>query len=107
MENRFYSAPCVGSEIKINVNVEPHGVYHLSDYDFKCRFYTTQRSFIDVTKQEMIKLDNDNYIACIDTTRLGNGEVLLVFEAHLPDNDFADGYRTEIARLSTGVTIQR
>lgn len=107
MGNKFYSAPCVGSEIKINVNVEPHGVYHLADYDFKCRFYTTANNKVEVNKSEMIKFDNDNYIACIDTTKLGNGEVMLLFEAHLPDKDFADGYRTEIARLSTGVTIQR
>lgn len=95
----------VGTELKINVHVEPIDGFHMSDYDFVCRFYIYRSCVVDVTKQNMIRIDNDNYIACVDSGKLGFGTIMMRVTAQIPDSDFQDGLRTEIKTVSTGITI--
>lgn len=96
---------CLGTEFKINVHVEPIDGLHMSDYDFTCRFYIY--SYVELTKNEMIKVDDDNYIACIDSSKLGVGTIMMRIIAQIPDADFPDGLRTEIETISTGLVISR
>lgn len=95
----------LGTEFKINVHVEPIDGLHMSDYDFTCRFYIY--SYVELTKNEMIKVDDDNYIACIDSSKLGVGPIMMCITAKIPDADFPDGFRTEIETVPTGVCISR
>lgn len=95
----------VGTELKINVHVEPIDGFHMSDYDFACQFYTYMNRRVTLNKKDMIRVDDDNYIACIDSSKLGVGLVMVRFRARIPDTDFPDGLRTEIETASTGVNI--
>lgn len=98
----------LGTEFKINVHVEPIGGFHMSSYDFECVFYVYSNKRVIITKSEMKKVDDDNYLAIIDTAKalqIGRGKVNMEFTAHIPDNDFNDGLRTEKAITCTGVTI--
>lgn len=103
----------VGTELKFNVSITPMNDVHMDDYDFECTFYPYVRSgkvnhkkSVVVTKAEMIRVDADNYIACVDTTVIGAGEIMLRVAAHLPDEEMpGDGLRTEIVSLSTGTKI--
>lgn len=97
----------IGTELKINVHVEPIDGYHMSDYGFACRFYIYTNRYVEVRKEEMIKVDEDNYIACIDSGKLGAGAILMRITAQIPDADFPDGLRTEVETVSTGVTISK
>jgi hypothetical protein len=87
----------LGTELKINVHIEPIGDLHMSDYDFSVRFYTKSGSpTISTTKNEMVEVDTDNYIALVDTSGMTAGVVQMVVKALIPDADSADLYRTEV-----------
>lgn len=110
----------IGTELKINVNVEPIGNVHLADCDFECLFYikgqvptasgvaSTKRGTksVLVRKEEMLRVDDDNYVALVDSSLLGVGNVMMTIKVYVPDTDFDDGFRTEVDSVWTGVTIK-
>jgi hypothetical protein len=97
----------LGSEIKINLHVEPMGNIHLRDYDFNVRVYTNAKNGVNVEKQDMIEVDEDNYIILVDTAKLSRGKVYLTFNADIPDSDFDDGLRHEVSIVETNIQIVR
>lgn len=94
-----------GTEFKINVHVEPIDGLHMDDYDFSCRFYVYTNRVVRIEKKDMIRVDQDNYIACVDSSKLGIGAVMMRITAFIPDVDFPDRLRTEVETVSTGITI--
>lgn len=98
----------LGTEFKFNVHIEPIDGMHMSEYDFECAFYVYTNRKVVLTKADMRKVDDDNYIAIInnaDAIRIGRGSVNLEVTAHIPDSDFTDELRTEKAVVCTGVTV--
>lgn len=95
----------IGTEFKINVHVEPIGGYHMDDYDFSCKFYIYMSRAVEMKKSDMIRVDADNYIACIDSSKIGIGAVRMRITALIPDGDFPDGFRTEVETVDTKVMI--
>ena len=94
-----------GTELKINVHIDPLGDLHMQDYDFECTFYIFPKKSVKVNKSEMVKVDEDNYLALVDTTGLGVGRLHLTLIAQLPDTDFGGAIRREIACVDTGIDI--
>ena len=98
-------APYIGSDVKFNVHVDPLKAnigrdteYSISmvDYDFTCEFFTYETSKVVIEKSKMVKYDDDNYFAMLDTTGLKyEGFVKILITAQVPDEDFPDGKRTE------------
>lgn len=97
----------IGTELKINVHIERLDGYRMSDIDFTCDFYVYTNRKITVKKDSMIKVDDDNYVACVDSTKLGVGKIMCRVTAYIPDADFEDGLRKEIDTVETNVTITR
>ena len=98
----------LGTEFKINVHVEPIDGLHMSDYDFECEFFAYTNRGVKIPKSRMRKVDDDNYLAMITTElgkTIGRGTLKLRLTAYIPDDDFEDGVRTEVAEVCTGVTI--
>jgi hypothetical protein len=96
----------IGTRLKINVHIEPMGDLHMSDYNFAARFYTRALKPVVVNKEDMIKIDSDNYIALVDTRTMTAGLLQMVIHAEIPDGDFADGLRYEVsAPINTGIPI--
>jgi hypothetical protein len=98
----------LGTELKINVHVEPIDGMRMSEYDFECAFYVYTNKKVVISKSEMKEVDNDNYLAIIDSVNalvLGRGTINMEITAHIPDNDFPDRLRTEKAVVCTGVVI--
>lgn len=99
----------LGTELKINVHVEPIDGLHMSDYDFECAFYIYRNKRVVIKKSEMKQVDEDNYIAMIDSEKaaiLGRGRLNMEITAYIPDGDFADNRRTEKADVCTELVIQ-
>lgn len=94
-----------GTELKLNVHVEPIGEVHLSDCDFSCTFFIYSNRPMVIHKSEMIKDDDDNYLALVDTEKLGTGTIKMKIEVQVPDAHFPDGFRKEVANVCTGITI--
>lgn len=95
----------LGTELKINVHVEPIGGIRMSEYDFTCMFYVYKNKVLEVKKQEMVKVDEDNYIAKVDTSKIGAGNLKMRFEAEIPDSDMNDGFRREIEFVDLNIPI--
>lgn len=103
MENRIIA----GTEIKLNVHAEPIGDVHMEDYAFTVEVYTSPTKSIALRKEDLIYDDKDNYIVCLDSSKLGVGRLKCKLTAQIPDGDFNDSLRTEIAVIDTGIDIVR
>lgn len=103
----------VGTELKININIAPIDGLRMSSYDFEIDFYIKPSCSITLVKkgatlsEGLHKVDEDNYIACIDSTSLGTGKLKAMITAYIPDSDFYDGHRTEKIKLDTNVIIEK
>lgn len=101
MDNKVY----FGSEIKLNIGIEPIGPHHMRDYDFDCEFYCYANRKVVLRKDAMIEQDQDNYLAVLDSKSLGTGELKCKITAYVPDADSEDDVRTEVLVLDTGLQI--
>lgn len=97
----------IGTELKINVRIDRLDGYKMSDIDFTCDFFIYTNRKITVKKDAMVKVDDDNYVACFDSSQLGVGKIMCRVTAFIPDADFEDGVRKEIETVETNVTITR
>lgn len=95
----------LGTELKLNINIEPIGNVTMDDYDFEVEIYCSSKKVVDITKKEAIRVDSNNYIILIDTNVVGAGDLKCKVIAHIPDGDFEDGLRTEISIIDTGINI--
>ena len=97
----------VGTEFKILVEIEPIDDAHMEDMEFTCLFYTNFDNPLTVKKTDMIKVNADGYIALVDTEGMKPGTLRNRITVDIPDKDFDDQYRREIADVETGVKIYR
>ena len=97
------------TEYKINVHAEPIDGLSMSQYNFECQFYVYSNKVVTIKKEDMKQQeingvpDNDNYIAILDSEKvksLGKGALKMRFIAHIPDTDFPDKARTEVAEAN-------
>lgn len=93
-----------GSEFKLNVNMEPIDGYHMKDVDFFCTFKSCGRA-VNLTKSEMIEVNDDNYLAPLYSSDLGIGTLSVRYEADIPDDAFDDGYRHIKIDIPTKISI--
>lgn len=96
---------CIGTELKINLSLGNIGETHMEDMDFFAEFFVYSSRARKIEKADMIQVDADNYIALVDSTSLGTGNVRVRVTAYVPDTDFDDGLRTEIVTADTGITL--
>ena len=95
----------IGTEMKLNISVDPIGDITMETYDFIVDVFCSPTKVLTISKEDAIKVDANNYIVLIDTTALGTGKVKVKLTAIIPDDDFSDGFRTEIAIVDTGINI--
>lgn len=98
-------SPFIGTELKLNIHIEPIGEITMNDYDFEVEVYCSPKRPVMATKKDMIRIDSNNYVVLVDTNEVGAGELKCKVTAHIPDADFEDGFRTEIAAIDTGISI--
>lgn len=95
----------IGTELKLNLNIEPIGQVTMDDYDFEVEVYCSVKRAIVISKRETIRVDENNYILLVDTSLVGAGDLKCKVIAHVPDNDFEDGFRDEVIGFDTGINI--
>ena len=99
-----------GTDLKINVHFDPIAGYTMDDIEFTCKFFTNSNvKVVTCTKKDMIRVDEQNYIAIVCTRRVGYGSLKLRVIAEIPDNDVVvhDMVRYEEVQIETGITIGR
>ena len=57
----------LGTDIKLNIHVEPIDGLSMSEYDFECTFYVFPNRKVSISKNKMKKVDSNNYIALISS----------------------------------------
>jgi hypothetical protein len=97
----------IGTELKLNVNIEPMSGATMDDYDFDVELIcgSFKKSNIVINKEQTKRVDSNNYIVCFDTTEIGTGMLKCRVVAYIPDGDFKDGKRTEVTEIETGIEI--
>ena len=53
----------------------------------------------------MIRVDENNYIAVIDSTKIGRGIIKMKLTVEIPDGDIPGGLRKEVYTHDTGIRI--
>ena len=83
--------------------------YHMGDVNFFCTFNAGGKVVL-LTKEDMIEVDADNYLALLDSNDFNKGVMCIRYEADIPDSHFitvgnADGKRHEIVEIKTKIKI--
>lgn len=97
----------LGADLKLNIHIEPINGYSMADYDFEVKLFSSQFRSITMKKEQLIAVDNDNYLACFSTLDVGSGELKALILAKIPDEDFEKGYRNEPIDIDTDIDIYR
>lgn len=105
MASTINESPFIGTELKLNINIEPIGEVTMDDFDFEVEVYCSIKRVITIQKKDAIRVDQNNYMVLVDTSETGAGDLKCKVTAHIPDGDFNDGLRTEVVAVSTGITI--
>ena len=103
--NNNKMTPFLGTELKINVNIEPIGDVTMDDYDFVVEMYCSPKKVVTIPKSETIRMDDSNYVVIVDTEEVGAGDLKCKVTAQIPDGDFPDALRTEVVAINTNITI--
>lgn len=98
----------IGTQFKLNINMEPIDGYHMDALDFEFEVFADNNSGKTQTirKADAIRVDEDNYMVVVDSSKCGAGEYYVKMTAYLPDVDVNGGTRTEKKTVKTGVTIE-
>ena len=97
----------IGTQLKLNINIEAINGIHMSNLEFSCKFYVDIDNAVTINKDQMIYKDDDNYLAILDTTDIGIGRVRARVTAQIPDTDFSNKLRTEIIDVDTGIVVNK
>lgn len=88
-----------GSDLKLNVSFDVGNGMTMDDVDFDCTFSVGSKKFL-IPKSGLVRLDSQNYLACIRANQLMRGQVICEVKVKVPDTDFDDGIRNEVVRTS-------
>lgn len=92
----------LGTEFKYGVRMPPIGDIHLEMCDFEVETYVYTNKSVKFSKgdtKHIHKIDKDSYMVIVDkesALKIGRGVILAKLIVHIPDNDFEDGFRTEV-----------
>jgi hypothetical protein len=95
----------LGTELKLNINIDAMGEFTMDDYDWQCDVYCSAQKVLSIPKSSAIRIDSNNYIILVDSVKIGTGNVKCKVIAHIPDEDFPDGLRTEVIVMDAGINI--
>lgn len=94
--------PLKGTDIKFNISLAVEGLT-MDDFDFTIVF-SADKGMQSISKSEMFRVDEDNYIALVNTDNIGKGRVKLVIKALIPDSEF-NVTRREVVQVLTDTII--
>lgn len=84
----------VGTGLKFAITITAEGFDQATD-DWSVKFICGRKS-LEFDKQDMAISEDGAYIANVDTSLLGAGTLSVITYAHVPDEDWEQGYRVEV-----------
>lgn len=86
-----------GTKLKFLLDIQSEG-FSMVDNDFKVTIKNATKKEMTIDKSEMIVTDEDKFLFTVDTAVFGTGEYYIKTTAYVPDDDFEDGFRTEVQK---------
>lgn len=99
-----------GTDVKLNIHIDPIASQHMESYSFTLTFYTSdgKKKVFSKTNTSLSgglhKLDADNYFVCLQSDSLGEGNVKCKIEAEILDAR-TNTYKTEITIIPCNIKI--
>lgn len=87
----------IGTELKYAFTITAEG-FSMEDDDFSIEV-TNGRKSIVIPKDECFKDEHDQWYFTFDSTLIGTGMIRAIFRAQVPDEDFDDNFRGEVAKV--------
>ena len=93
-----------GNTIKVKIvwSYPSEPTLSLDDINFSVEFMAQGRIRI---KKESLSHDEDDWYAYVDSSELGNGNVILRLRAEIPDTEAPEGIKIDISECDTNITI--
>lgn len=88
----------VGTDLKYALSVSAEG-FSMIDDEFEV-LLTCGKNQLLLHKEDLVVDKNDNYYVCFSSLDLGPGIVTATVTAHVPDDDFEDGFRDEVQKFT-------
>lgn len=88
----------IGTELKFLVEIGAGG-FSMADDRFTVDIMRGN-NVLHFEKEDMELDRNGNWYVCFDTLALGTGIVTAKITAYIPDDDYVDGFRTEIQKMT-------
>lgn len=92
-----------GSDIKVGIHLDLGGVA-AETVPFEVEFKVGNAS-LTLKKEQLIKVDENNYIACIKAPNTEKGALKAYVHAELPDTDFEDNVHNIITLATSNIVI--
>lgn len=109
MNNIVRATSCktlVGTQKVLRLNLLPlQENLTMDSYDFTLDVYCVPNKKITINKNEMTRIDENNYDFIIDTTGVGAGKLSCQLTAYIADDRFNEGRRKVVLLLDTDIRI--
>lgn len=95
-EDKYY----IGTDLKFRIAISAPGFNQAED-DYDIKLFTGGATPLEFDQDDIVQ-DGDDFYLCVPTAELSPGPLKLVITAHVPDTDFGDNERSEIAVKNIG-----
>ena len=82
-----------GTDLKFSIDIKSSG-FSMDNDDFEVVLVNGRRK-VTLAKDDLVHGD-DGWFLCFNSADLGAGDITMIVYAHVPDDDFDDGVRTEV-----------
>ena len=98
----------VGSDVKILIDAQLPDGLKMQDVDFTVVVYNNNLKDKEKTyaKSDCILTTNGDYVVQVDSSLLGIGRYLVRLTVHIPDTDYAVGYRKEVVKINPHIIVK-
>ena len=88
----------VGTDLKYALNIAAEG-FNMDDDEFEVLLTCGQKQLL-LRKEDLVVDEGGQYYVCFSSVDLGPGVVIAKVTAHIPDDDFEDGFRDEVMKFT-------
>lgn len=105
MEDKL-SIVYIPSEEELNISLYPIDGYSMDEYDFTCEIFCSTFRKQVIEKNDMERIDANNYRVWMKTSMIGIGKVKVRVVARIPNDKCDDGFRDVVTYLDPRVEIK-
>jgi len=97
----------LGTEARILIKVIDITGVRLEDCQFACKFYADDKENLNqiLAREQMMQVDEDSYIAFVDSSLVGLGRIRVDMLLFIPDASAPSGNRQEPLETITDVEV--